>query len=58
MVDGWPHDGNQEVQKMEVPSMMRMTMINDTNGYDKDDNDVGDCNDDMDGDNVNINKII
>ena len=58
MVDGWPHDGNQEVQKMEVPSMMRMTMINDTNGYDNDDNDVGDCNDDMDGDNVNINKII
>ena len=44
---------------MEVPSMMmRRTMINDTNGYDKDDNDVGDCNDDMDGDNVNINKII
>ena len=50
MVDGWPHNGNQEVQKMEAPSMMRMTMINDTYGYDNDDNDVGDYNDDIDDD--------
>ena len=43
---------------MEAPSMMRMTMINDTYGYDNDDNDVGDYNDDIDDDNVDTNKII
>ena len=58
LADGWPHDRNHEVHKMEAPSMITMTMINHTDGYDNDDNDVDDYNDDIDDDNVDTNKII